>query len=188
MELKMRNLNLRIKCSFSKMNSEFSCFVFFYSTFISTLLKVALKNFKRMLLLHRFDGFFRFIKLFFKSVSSKLVEELEGTTWTVLKKGRGVDPLDPSPHPPTLLMRTSKDIFRTESNIYEAAFFAKIGNSYKPLAIFTNKLHRRYAAVKVTLDLTFLRKTKFKESWWNYIRLYLKKNKIFSVCVWKISL
>ena len=33
----------------------------------SILLKVALKNFKRMLLVHRFDGFFRFLNWFFKA-------------------------------------------------------------------------------------------------------------------------
>ena len=33
----------------------------------SILLKVALKNFKRMLLVHRFDGFFCFLNWFFKA-------------------------------------------------------------------------------------------------------------------------
>ena len=51
MELKMRNLSLRIKCNLSKINSTFFC---------PALVKVALKKFKRMLLVHRFDGFFRF--------------------------------------------------------------------------------------------------------------------------------
>ena len=54
-ELKMRNLSLRIKCSFSKINSAF---------FYHRLVKVALKNFKRMLLVHCFDGFFRFLNRF----------------------------------------------------------------------------------------------------------------------------
>ena len=62
----MHNLILQIKCSFSKINSAFFCAALFYSIFISTLLKVALENFKRMLLVHYFDGFFRF-KLIFKA-------------------------------------------------------------------------------------------------------------------------
>ena len=69
----MQNLSLRIKCSFSKINSAFFRSALFYSTFISTLLNVALKNFKRMLLVHRFDRFFRFLQLILQSVSSKLV-------------------------------------------------------------------------------------------------------------------
>ena len=36
-----------------------------------------------------------FFTLIFQSVSSKLVEEFEGTIWTVLKKGRGLVPLEP---------------------------------------------------------------------------------------------
>ena len=55
MELKMRNLSLRIKYSFSKINSALSIF-----------LKIALKNFERILLVDRFDVFFRFWNWFFK--------------------------------------------------------------------------------------------------------------------------
>ena len=44
----------------------------FFSTFISTFLKVALKAFKRMMLVYRFDGLFIF-QLIFQRVSSKLV-------------------------------------------------------------------------------------------------------------------
>ena len=36
-------------------------------------------------------------KLIFQSVYPKLVLEFEGTIWTVSKKGRGPDPLDPFP-------------------------------------------------------------------------------------------
>ena len=54
----MRNLSLRIKCSLSKTNSAFFC---------PALFNVVLKNFKRMLLLHRFDGFFCFLNWFFKA-------------------------------------------------------------------------------------------------------------------------
>ena len=54
-ELKMRNLSLRIKYSFSKINSALSIF-----------LKIALKNFERILLVDRFDVFFRFWNWFFK--------------------------------------------------------------------------------------------------------------------------
>ena len=44
-----------------------------------------------------------FDKLIFQSISSKLVEEFEGTIWTVSKKGRSPDPLDrPPPLPLTL--------------------------------------------------------------------------------------
>ena len=51
----MRNLSLRIKYSFSKINSALSIF-----------LKIALKNFERILLVDRFDVFFRFWNWFFK--------------------------------------------------------------------------------------------------------------------------
>ena len=51
----MRNLSLRIKYSFSKINSAVSIF-----------LKIALKNFERILLVDRFDVFFRFWNWFFK--------------------------------------------------------------------------------------------------------------------------
>ena len=64
----MQNLSLQIKCSFSKINSTFFFPALFYPTLISTLLKAASKNFKRMLLEHRFDGFFRFLNLFFKAL------------------------------------------------------------------------------------------------------------------------
>ena len=40
----MYNLSLRIKCSFSKINSAFFCAALFYTIFISTLLKVALEK------------------------------------------------------------------------------------------------------------------------------------------------
>ena len=63
----MKNLSLQIKCSFSKINSTFFFPALFYPTLISTLFKAALKNFKRMLLERRFDGFFRFLNLFFKA-------------------------------------------------------------------------------------------------------------------------
>ena len=56
----MRNLSLQIKYNFPKINSTFFC---------PALFKVALKNFKRMLLLvHRFNGFFRFLNWFFKAL------------------------------------------------------------------------------------------------------------------------
>ena len=51
----MRNLSLRIKYSFSKINSALSIF-----------LKIALKNFERILLVDRFDVLFRFWNWFFK--------------------------------------------------------------------------------------------------------------------------
>ena len=62
MELKMRNLSLWIKCSFSKINYAFFCPALFYSTF-----KSVLKNFERMLLVHHFYGFFRFLNWVFKA-------------------------------------------------------------------------------------------------------------------------
>ena len=52
-----------------------------------------LKKLKRMLLVHRFDGFFHFLNWFFK----EFLQEFESTIWAVSKKGRGPDPLDPSP-------------------------------------------------------------------------------------------
>ena len=60
----MRNLSLRIKCRFSKINFAFCCRALFYSKFI--LLKIALKNFKKMQMVHLFDEFFCFSNLFFK--------------------------------------------------------------------------------------------------------------------------
>ena len=54
-----------------------------------------------MLLVPRFDGFFRFFKLFFQSVFSKLVYKFEGPIWTVSKKDRGPEPLEPTPPPPS---------------------------------------------------------------------------------------
>lgn len=57
-EIQMGNLGLGMKCSFSKINSTFFCPAFFYFLFINTLLKVASKNFKRLLLVRRFEGFF----------------------------------------------------------------------------------------------------------------------------------
>ena len=79
MELKMRNLSLRIKCSFSKINSVFFC---------PALVKVVLKNFKRMVLVHRFDGFFKkFLLNWFKNLRAQF--------GLYQKKGRGPDPLDP---------------------------------------------------------------------------------------------
>ena len=57
----VKNESLGIKCSFSKINSAFFCPAIFYFAFISALLKVALKNFKRMLLVHHFDGFCCFL-------------------------------------------------------------------------------------------------------------------------------
>ena len=76
-ELKTRNLSLRLKCSFSKINSPFFCPAIFYSTFISALLKVALKNFKRMLLVHRFDRFFCFLP----NKHSSWREDVFKTSW-----------------------------------------------------------------------------------------------------------
>ena len=70
-----------MKYTFSKINSAFFCPALFYSTLISTLVKAALKNFKRLMLVDRFDGFF--FLLTFQNVSSKLVKEFEDTIWTV---------------------------------------------------------------------------------------------------------
>ena len=36
-----------------------------------------------------------------------------------------------------------RGVFRTQSNIYDGAFFAKIVNAQKPLIISAKKLHRR---------------------------------------------
>ena len=50
--VKNAKFEFAIKCSFSKINSAFFC---------RALLKVVLKYFKGMLLLHLFDGFFHFL-------------------------------------------------------------------------------------------------------------------------------
>ena len=97
MELKMRNLSLRIKCGFSKINSTFFFPALFYSTFISTLLKVALKIFKRMLLVYRFDRFFRFFKRIFQSVSSNWYKNLRAQFGLYRKKAGVWTPWTPSP-------------------------------------------------------------------------------------------
>ena len=67
MELKMPNLSLRIKCSFSKINFAFFC---------PALVEVALKIFKRVLLVHCFGGFFRFLNWFFKTFLLNLFKNL----------------------------------------------------------------------------------------------------------------
>ena len=74
------------------MNSAFFCLVIFYSAFISALLKVALKNFRKCCwYIVLMDSFI------FRSVSSKLVEEFEGKIWTVSKKGQSSGLPGPSP-------------------------------------------------------------------------------------------
>ena len=50
--VKNADLSLRIRCNFSKINSAFFC--------PAALVKVALKKFKRMVLVHCFGGFFVF--------------------------------------------------------------------------------------------------------------------------------
>ena len=55
-------------------------------------------------------------KPIFESVSStKLIEEFEGTIWTVSKKGRGLDPLDPPPPFPldAHLLVSATNIYKT---------------------------------------------------------------------------
>ena len=80
MELKMRNLSLRNKCSFSKINSAFFC---------PALAEVVLKNFKRMLLVHLLDGFFKtFLLNWFKNLRAQ---------FGLYQKRGGLDPLDPPP-------------------------------------------------------------------------------------------
>ena len=68
----MRNLRLRIKYSFSKINSALFFLAILYYTFIRNLLKGASKNLKRMLLVTRFVGFFFFFKVA-RVVNIKLV-------------------------------------------------------------------------------------------------------------------
>ena len=45
------------------------------------------------------------------------------------------------------------------------------------------QLGSKYASVNITLHLTFLRRTKFMESWWNFLSFYLKKIKIWEVSI-----
>ena len=83
----MRNLSLRIKYSFSKINFAFFCPALFYSTFISTIYKIALKNFKKILLVHRFDEFFCFLNWFLKSFLLNWFKNLRAHFGLHLKKG-----------------------------------------------------------------------------------------------------
>ena len=143
MEFKMQNLSLRIKHSFSKINSAFFCPTLFYSTCISTLLKEALKNLKMMLLVH-FDDFctfctfwwiLSFLKLVFQRVYSKFVEEFESTIWTVSKKRKWCGSLDPL----LLKMRTCFIVCEVESyqNISKLSCRPLAFTSYK--AFLKNK-------------------------------------------------
>ena len=59
MELKTKVCELNVVSQ--KLILLFFCPVIFYSAFIRALLKLALTNFKRMLLVHHFDGFFCFL-------------------------------------------------------------------------------------------------------------------------------
>ena len=67
--------------------------------------------------------------------------------------------------------------------------FAKIVDGYNSLTIFAKKLHRRYSTwFKICLhehNFTFniFRRTKFMESWWNFLSFYLKENKIWGVSI-----
>ena len=109
MELKMQNLSLQIKCSFSKINSAFFCPAFFYSTFISTLLKVALQNFKRMLLENCFDGFFHFFSWFFKVFLLHWFKNLRAQLG-LYQKGQGSRPTGPSLDAHLKILKSCKKI------------------------------------------------------------------------------
>ena len=103
MELKMRNLSLRIKYSFSKINSALSIF-----------LKIALKNFERILLVDRFDVFFRFWNWFFKVFLLNWLQNLRAqfglyqkktgvwTPWIIVCIGVSSSPLNQQTAPPPL--------------------------------------------------------------------------------------
>ena len=98
MELKMRNLSFRIKYSFSKINSAVSIF-----------LKIALKNFERILLVDRFDVFFRFWNWFFKVLFLNWLKNLRAqfglyqkktgvwTPWIIVCTGVSIPPPQKSP-------------------------------------------------------------------------------------------
>ena len=100
----VKNLSSQIKCSFSN-NSAFFCPALFNSTLISTLLKVALKNFKRILLVHCFDGFFCFLNWFFKVF---LLNWLKLRAQFRVYRSRGLEPLDPSCLPVCLCLKTNQ--------------------------------------------------------------------------------
>ena len=83
-----------MKCSFSKINPAFFCPALFYSTFISTPLKVALKNLKRMLLVDRFDRFFCFLNWLFKAFLLNWLKNLRAQ-FGLYRKGQGSGPPGP---------------------------------------------------------------------------------------------
>ena len=51
----------------------------------------------------------------------------------------------------------------------------------KKSTIVDVQLGSKYASANVTLHLTFFRRTLFIETWWNFLRCYLKQNKILSM-------
>ena len=99
-ELKMLNLSLPVKCSFSKINSAFFFPGLFYSVFISTLLEGALKNFKRMLLVHCFNGFFCFLNWYFKVFVLNWCKNLRAQFGLYRKRAGVWTPWNPPPIPP----------------------------------------------------------------------------------------
>ena len=97
----MRNLSLGIKRSFSKINSAFFCPALFYSTFISAVLKIAFKIFKRMLLIHCFNGFFPFLNWFFKAFLLNWLTNLRAQFGLYRKRAEVWTPWKPPfPNPP----------------------------------------------------------------------------------------
>lgn len=58
-------------------------------------------------------------------------------------------------------LTTNRCLFRSQSSIYDEAFFAKVVNGQNRLTIFTKKVHRR-----CSMDLNSL--------WWSYFPILLK--------------
>ena len=54
-----------------------------------------------------------------------------------------------------LLVAAYRGVFRTQSNIYNGAFFPKILNGFKLLTILARKLHRR-CLTRLKIDLWLL--------------------------------
>ena len=125
MEIKMRNLSLRIKCSFSKINSTFFCTTLFYSIFISTHLKVALKNLMMMLLVHCFNGFFCFLNWFLKVFFLNWFKNLRAQCGLYRKRVDPLDPINPNPPPqPTpCVLRLVKTFWLVETFLSECLNF-----------------------------------------------------------------
>ena len=125
--VKTAEFEFAIKCSFSKINSTFSC---------RALLKGVLKNFKRMLLLHPFDEFFCFLNWFFKVFLLKWFRNLKAEFGLYRKRAGVRTPLDSTPRcVPAIIsplyqyvsMSVGKHIFSKSAHRISLKLLVKLG-------------------------------------------------------------